>query len=103
MVPWSVGPASTPVSSCESAGTGSWPWVPEHGTRKDEIGSGNRNRGRPDHHEPADDRACAAAQGQGRWPVGPVRRRGLFLARLTIFTGVLWFLCIVALNLLLNR
>ena len=25
------------------------------------------------------------------------------LDRLTIFTGVLWFLCIVALNLLLNR
>jgi preprotein translocase subunit SecG len=25
------------------------------------------------------------------------------LDRLTIFTGILWFLCIVALNLLLNR
>src|SRR5215470_212745 len=87
MVPWSVGPASTPVSSCESAGTGSWPWVPEHGTRKDKIGSGHRNFGGPDHHEPADDRACAVAQGQGRRPVGPVRRRRLVLARLVLGGG----------------
>src|SRR5215470_13501979 len=86
MVPWSVGPASTPVSSCGSAGTVSWPWVPEHGTRKDKIGSGHRNCGRPDHHEPADDRACAAAQRQGRRAVGPVRRRGVFLAWL-VFSG----------------
>src|SRR6266581_5351962 len=87
MVPWSVGPASAPVRSWEYAGTGSWPWVPEQGTRKDEVGSGHRNLRRPVHHEPADDPACAAAQGQGRRPVGPVRRRGLLLARLVLGSG----------------
>src|SRR5579859_2067918 len=87
MVPWSVGPASTPVCSREYAGTGSWRWVPEHGTRKDEIGSGHRNFGRPGHHEPADGPACAAAQGQGRRAVGPVRWWRLVLARLVLGGG----------------
>src|SRR2546429_2399321 len=87
MVPWSVGPASTPVSSSESAGTGTWLWVPECGLRKDKIGSDHRNLHRPDHHEPADGPACAAAQRQGRWPVRPVRWRGLVLARLVVGGG----------------
>ena len=54
------------------------------GTRRDEQGSGYRNLGRPHHHQSADDAAGAAAQGQGRRPVGPVRWRRLIYAGIIV-------------------